>query len=56
MYRGIHGVILDENEPPDVHGIPKDLEAYGRGGWYTDGSLFYRWRTSRISSGSSPYY
>lgn len=40
MYRGIHGVVLDENEPPDVHGIPKDLEAYGRGGFYKDGRIF----------------
>jgi hypothetical protein len=23
--------VLDEREPPDVHGIPKELEAYGRG-------------------------
>ena len=40
QYRGIHGIILDENEPPDVHGIPKELEAYGRGGFYKDGSIF----------------
>jgi len=40
QYRGIHGIVLDENEPPDVHGIPKDLEAYGRGGFYNDGSIF----------------
>ena len=31
QYRGINFLVLDENEPPDVHGIPKDLEAYGRG-------------------------
>lgn len=32
-YRGINFLVLDEREPPDVHGIPKELEAYGRG-WY----------------------
>ena len=31
QYRGINYIILDEKEPPDVHGIPKELEAYGRG-------------------------
>ena len=31
MYRGITYLILDEKEPPDVHGIPPKLEAYGRG-------------------------
>lgn len=31
QYRGINFLVLDEKEPPDVHGIPKDLEAYGRG-------------------------
>lgn len=31
MYRGINFIILGEEEPPDVHGIPKSLEAYGRG-------------------------
>lgn len=40
QYRGIHGVILDETEPPDVHGIPKELEAYGRGGFYPNGQIF----------------
>ena len=30
-YRGINYLLLDEGEPPDVHGIPKELEAYGRG-------------------------
>lgn len=40
QYRGIHGIILDEHEPPDVHGIPKELEAYGRGGFYSNGSIF----------------
>ncbi|MFW6226008.1 MAG: hypothetical protein ACOC3V_03540 [bacterium] len=40
QYRGIHGIILDESEPPDVHGIPKDLEAYGRGGFYPNGQIF----------------
>ena len=39
-YRGIHGIVLDENEPPDVHGIPKELEAYGRGGFYPTGKIF----------------
>lgn len=31
QYRGINYIILDEGKPPDVHGIPKELEAYGRG-------------------------
>jgi hypothetical protein len=31
MYRGLTYLILDEAEPPDVHGIPPKLEAYGRG-------------------------
>lgn len=30
-YRGINYIIMDEVAPPDVHGIPKGLEAYGRG-------------------------
>jgi hypothetical protein len=33
QYRGINFLVLDEGEPPDVHGIPKELEAYGRGGF-----------------------
>lgn len=39
-YRGINLLILDEGEPPDVHGIPKELEAYGRGGFTKDGRLW----------------
>ena len=31
QYKKINFLVLDENEPPDVHGIPKELEAYGRG-------------------------
>lgn len=31
QYRGINVILLDEGEPPDVHGIPKEMEAYGRG-------------------------
>lgn len=31
QYRGINFIVLDEGEPPDVHGIPKELESYGRG-------------------------
>jgi len=37
-YRGINLLILGESEPPDVHGIPSNLEAYGRGGFFTDQS------------------
>ena len=40
QYRGIHGIVLDELEPPDVQGIPKKLEAYGRGGFYNNGNIF----------------
>ena len=38
QYRGINFLILDEGEPPDVHGIPSDLEAYGRG-WQQDNQI-----------------
>lgn len=31
QYRNVNFILLDEGEPPDVHGIPKELEAYGRG-------------------------
>ena len=31
LYKGINYIVLDENEPLDVHGIPSKLEAYGRG-------------------------
>lgn len=30
-YRGITYLVLGEDEPPDVHGIPPEMEAYGRG-------------------------
>ena len=33
MYRGIKVIFLDEGEPPDMHGIPKNMDAYGRG-WF----------------------
>lgn len=39
MYRGLHLLVLNENEPPDVHGIPKEMEAYGRG-WVQDGRIY----------------
>lgn len=38
MYRGINFLVLDEQEPPDVHGIPKEMEAYGRG-WLEDDQI-----------------
>lgn len=38
-YRGIRIIIVGESPPPDVHGIPKGLEAYGRGG-EIDGNLW----------------
>jgi hypothetical protein len=31
LYKGLTYLVLDEGEPPDVHGIPPKLEAYGRG-------------------------
>lgn len=37
-YRGINLLVLGEGEPPDVHGIPPNLEAYGRGGFFVDPS------------------
>jgi len=36
-YRGIQVIILGESAPPDVHGIPKEYEAYGRGWLSTRG-------------------
>ena len=39
-YRGLTYLVLGEKEPPDVHGIPPKMEAYGRGGFYSDGSIF----------------
>lgn len=39
-YRGISMIILNEKEPPDVHGIPSELEAYGRGGFLDDGQIW----------------
>ena len=38
-YRGVHVIVLGEKEPPDVHGIPKDMEAYGRGWFNKNGSI-----------------
>ena len=32
-YRGVNVLVLGETEPPDVHGLPPDMEAYGRG-WF----------------------
>lgn len=40
LYRGVNFIILGENEPPDVHGIPPKMEAYGRGGFYPNGDIF----------------
>jgi len=39
QYRGVNYIVLGENEPPDVHGIPKQLEAYGRGWLNPDGRI-----------------
>lgn len=39
QYRGINYIVLDEHEPPDVHGIPKELEAYGRGWLNPEGTI-----------------
>jgi hypothetical protein len=38
MYRGLTYLVLGEAEPPDVHGIPKQMEAYGRG-WVQNGRI-----------------
>lgn len=40
LYKGLTYLILGENEPPDVHGIPPKMEAYGRGGFQPDGEIF----------------
>jgi len=47
QYRGINFLVLDEGEPPDVHGIPKELEAYGRG-WLDKNS-----KSIQLDGGSS---
>lgn len=39
-YRGVNMIILNEKEPPDVHGIPSELEAYGRGGFLDNGQIW----------------
>lgn len=39
-YRGVNFIFLGEAEPPDVHGIPKELEAYGRGGFVKNGQIW----------------
>ena len=41
QYRGINYIVLDESEPPDVHGIPKELEAYGRGGFVKNSNKIF---------------
>ena len=40
QYKGITYLVLGEQEPPDVHGIPPKMEAYGRGGFYPNGEIF----------------
>ena len=40
LYRGLTYLILGESEPPDVHGIPSKMEAYGRGGFEKSGGIF----------------
>jgi hypothetical protein len=40
-----------DKELPDVHGIPKDYETYGRGGVDRDGSLFMEGGQQGSSSG-----
>ena len=39
LMRGITVVMLDEGLPPDVHGIPPEDDAYGRGG-FINGQLW----------------
>lgn len=50
LIRGIQVIYLDEGQPPDVHGIPRDLEAYGRGG-FTNGKLWLDGGSMGSSSG-----
>jgi len=40
LYRGLTYLILGEHEPPDVHGLPPKMEAYGRGGFYPNDQIF----------------
>jgi len=51
LYKGITYLVLDEKEPPDVHGIPPEMEAYGRGGFMADGSIFVDGGPSGSSTG-----
>lgn len=54
MMRGISVIYLDEGLPPDVHGIPSDLEAYGRGG-FSKGQLWMDGGSSGSASGHPNY-
>jgi hypothetical protein len=40
MYRGIKVIFLDEGEPPDVAGIPKNMDSYGRGEFDKNGKIY----------------
>lgn len=51
MYRGLTYLVLGEAEPPDVHGIPKNMEAYGRGGFEKNGNIFVDGGSSGSSQG-----
>lgn len=53
LYRGITYLVLGEEEPPDVHGIPKDMEAYGRG-WFSNEQIFVDGGPSGSSQGHPP--
>lgn len=54
LMRGIEVIVLDEGQPPDVHGIPKDLDAYGRGG-FAKGRLWLDGGASGSASGHPNY-
>lgn len=54
LYRGITYLILGEHEPPDVHGIPKEMEAYGRGGFTKEGKIFIDGGPSGSNQGHPP--
>ena len=54
LMRGITIIYLEEGLPPDVHGIPKDLEAYGRGG-FAKGQLWLDGGAAGSASGHPNY-
>ena len=56
MYRGIRVIYLDEGDkPPDVSGIPKDMDAYGRGEFDKNGKIYVDGGGTGSSQGHPPW-